>query len=83
MSATSVVKFRTVLGSLGVFRQLQFADLVAVDFVWSIDQPQRACVGVIAREPEVVADAGSTVRLDRPVDDFARHRVAMRRQREP
>src|SRR5450432_1200098 len=59
---------------LGILGELQPADLVAVDFVRSIDQPQRARMRIVAGQPEVVADAGSTMRLYGPVDDLAHHR---------
>ena len=54
-----------------IFPQFQPADLVAVNFVRSIGETQRAGVGVGAGQAEIVRYAAAAMRLNRPVDDLA------------
>src|SRR5207249_3097561 len=55
----------------GPLAQLNLRDRVAVNFVGAVDDANGALVGIGFGEPEVLADAGRAVGLDRPVDDLA------------
>ena len=51
-----------------VFAQFEPGDLVPVDLVGAVGQPQRAGRRPGVGEAEIAADAGAAVGLDRPVD---------------
>ncbi len=52
-----------------VLLQLQFGDRFAVHFVGPVGEPQRSSGGPGRRQEEIVAHAGSAVRLDGPIEN--------------
>ncbi|KNH05854.1 MaoC-like dehydratase [Candidatus Burkholderia brachyanthoides] len=55
----------------GVFAPFEFGDGIAMYFVRTVREPQRARRCIRVRERKVIADAAA-VRLDRPVDHLTR-----------
>src|SRR2546423_10186914 len=59
---------RIALTMSSVLAKLEPTELVEMDFVGPIDDPDRARVGIGMRERKIVRDARRAMRLDRPID---------------
>ncbi len=58
---------------VGVTPKLEFADLISVDLIGAIGQPEKTSGGVHRGQAKIVVRASATEGLDGPVDDPARH----------